>query len=155
MQVNMVFEYKKNDDGHYVCGVCNVIKKNQNTMHYHLKRHEGTMSYECDKCDMKFYQKYTLDTHTKLVHEKKEPSIKCPFDTCNETFHKKEYCRIHIARNHLKKELEKWIVKNETNTYTCGECHKECKSYPSILYHVMDHAKDLDNPSFKDKLAVI
>ena len=80
MQVNMVFEYKKNDDGHYVCGVCNVIKKNQNTMHYHLKRHEGTMSYECDKCDMKFYQKYTLDTHTKLVHEKKEASIKCPFE---------------------------------------------------------------------------
>jgi hypothetical protein len=150
----MVFEYKKNEQGHYVCGICNVVKEKQNTMHYHLQRHEGAATYECDKCDKKFYQKYTLDTHMKLVHEKKDPTIKCPFDSCTETFHKKEYCRVHIARNHLKKLLEPWIVKKDT-TYSCGSCNKECKSYPSILYHVMDHAKESTDTVLRAKLAII
>jgi len=152
----MVFEYKKNEAGHYVCSVCGVTKEKQNTMHYHMQRHEGTMSYECKDCDMKFFQKYTLDTHIKMVHTKKEPEIKCPFADCNERFHKKEYCRVHIARNHIRNMLEPWIVKAEgSKIYSCDCCKKECKSYPAILYHVMDHAKQTNDPVLKARLAVV
>ena len=152
----MVFEYKKNDAGLYVCGICGVTKAKQNTMHYHLQRHEGTLSYECSTCDKKFFQKYTLDMHIKLEHTDKKPSIQCPFDGCNEAFHKKEYCRVHIARNHLKETIDPWILKKEdSKIYTCGCCKKTFKSYPAILYHSMDHAKELSDPILKLKLAII
>jgi hypothetical protein len=152
----MVFEYKKNEAGLYVCDICGVTKAKQNTMHYHLQRHEGTLAYECKDCDQKFFQKYALDNHIKITHKKAEPTIKCAFDGCTEAFHKKEYYRVHIARNHLKDTLEPWILKkDDSKLYTCGCCKKECKSYPAILYHVMDHAKETASSWLKSKLAAI
>jgi len=152
----MVFEYKKNDIGQYVCQICGIVKDKQNTMHYHLQRHEGTLSYECKDCDQKFFQKYGLDNHIKLVHAKKEPILKCTFPSCTETFHKKEYLRVHIARNHVSEIIKPWILKkDDSKVYTCGCCKKQCKSYPSILYHVMDHAKELNDVNMKQRLAVI
>ena len=156
--VSMVFEYKKNEQGHYICGTCGATKEKQNTMHYHMQRHEGTMSYACSSkgCGKKFYQKYALDEHVKLHHSSKpvEPSIKCPWAECKHAFHKKEHCRVHIARNHLKEFLAPWIQKKEgSKVHTCGNCKKEYNSYPAILYHVMEHAKD--DITMKDKLASI
>jgi hypothetical protein len=152
----MVFEYKKNEAGQYVCHICGDVKDKQNTMHYHLQRHEGTLSYECKDCDQKFFQKYALDNHIKLVHAKKEATLKCPFAACTEVFHKKEYLRVHIARNHISETIKPWIIKkDDSKIYTCGCCKKECKSYPSILYHVMDHAKVSADVNLRDKLALI
>lgn len=152
----MVFQYKKNDEGLYVCGICGITKAKQNTMHYHLQRHEGTLSYECTSCDKKFFQKYALDNHVKLEHSKAEPSIKCPFDNCKEAFHKKEYCRVHIARNHLKEMIDPWILKGDSSKeYTCNCCKKTFKSYPAILYHTMDHAKQSNDPLIRQKLTII
>ena len=104
--------------------------------------------------DMKFYQKYALDDHTKLNHSK-EPliQIKCPFDNCEDTFIKKEHCRIHIARNHVKKEIEPLIEKKSSKVHRCIPCNKEFNSYPAILYHAMDHIKIEE--TFKEKLKII
>lgn len=139
---------------------CGETREKQNTMHYHLQKHEGTGKYKCNVtgCDKTFYQKYALDDHCKLSHsiEPAEASIHCPFDTCQKKFHKKEHCRVHIARNHLKEYLAPWIVKSDTSTvHTCGNCKKECNSYSSILYHVMDHAKQTNDPILKAKLLII
>jgi hypothetical protein len=151
----MVYEYKTNEQGFYVCTICSEVKEKQNTMHYHMKKHEGKPSYECKSCDKKFYQKYALDDHIKLNHSK-EPvaEIKCPFDDCDITFIKKEHCRIHIARNHLKKSIEPLIEKKaDSKIHTCIPCKREFNSYPAILYHAMDHMKA--NADFKDKLKII
>jgi KRAB domain-containing zinc finger protein len=151
----MVFQYEKNSDGHYVCGICSEVKKRQNTMHYHMKKHEGKQSYECKSCDKKFYQKYSLDEHVKLTHSK-EPlvEIKCPFDNCSQTFLKKEHCRIHIARNHIKKNLDPLIEKKaDSKIHTCIPCKRDFNSYPAILYHAMDHMKGC--AEFKEKLQII
>lgn len=154
----MVFEYVKNEQGHYVCGTCGAIKEKQNTMHYHLQRHEGVMPYACSMkdCTKKFYQKYALDEHVKLHHSSKpvEPSIKCPWSECTNTFHKKEHCRVHIARNHLKEYLAPLIIKKkDSKVHTCTQCKKDYNSYPAILYHVMEHAKN--DLALKTKLQVI
>jgi KRAB domain-containing zinc finger protein len=151
----MVYEYKTNEQGFYVCTVCSVVKEKQNTMHYHMKKHEGNRSYECESCDKKFYQKYALDDHIKL-HHSTEPlkEIKCPFDNCIQTFIKKEHCRIHIARNHLKSDIEKFIEKKkDSKIHACLVCKREFNSYPAILYHAMDHMKD--DTMLKEKLKVI
>jgi KRAB domain-containing zinc finger protein len=154
----MVFTYEKNADGHYVCGICKEVKEKQNTMHYHLQKHEGKMPHACSHCEKRFYQKYALDDHIKLRHSTKpiEANIKCPFDTCTEKFHKKEHCRVHIARNHLREYLNPWIQKaKDSKIHTCGCCKNTYNSYPAILYHVMDHAKETSDPVLKAKLAII
>ena len=69
----MRFVYFKIDNDDYICKECKFTTPNQNTMHYHLQRHEGTLSYECTSCDKKFFQKYALDNHVKLEHSKAEP----------------------------------------------------------------------------------
>ena len=153
----MVFEYKKNEQGLYVCGVCGETKQRQNTMHYHLQKHEGTMPHACSTCDKRFYQKYALDDHIKQRHSTKPiTKIKCPFDACTQSFQKKEHCRVHIARNHLKERVDSLIQKKkESKVHTCITCKKDFNSYPAILYHVMDHTKDTTDPILKAKLAVI
>lgn len=154
----MVFKYQKNDDGHYVCGICSEVKEKQNTMHYHLQKHEGKMPHACSHCEKRFYQKYALDDHIKLRHSTKpvEANIKCPFDNCSEKFHKKEHARVHIARNHLRDYLNPWIQKKkDSKIHTCGNCNTDFNSYPAILYHVMDHAKATTDPILKAKLAII
>ena len=153
----MVFQYEKNNDGHYVCTVCSVVKEKQNTMHYHMKKHDGKQSYECDSCDKKFYQKYALDDHVKLNHST-EPieTMECPFDNCKHTFIKKEHCRIHIARNHIKAEISKLIEKKkDSKIHECLTCKKEFNSYPAILYHVMDHMKQSNDVAIRGKLVGI
>ena len=154
----MVFKYQKNDDGHYVCGICSEVKEKQNTMHYHLQKHEGKMPHACSHCEKRFYQKYALDDHIKLRHSTKpvEANIKCPFDNCSEKFHKKEHARVHIARNHLRDYLNPWIQKKkDSKIHTCGNCNTDFNSYPAILYHVMDHAKATTDPILKARLAII
>jgi len=151
----MPYDYKKNNDGHYVCTVCAEVKVNQNTMHYHMKKHEGKQSYACKSCDKKFYQKYALDDHVKLNHSTTPiVEIKCPFTDCELSFIKKEHCRIHIARNHLKKNLEPLIEKKkDSKVHCCVACKRDFNSYPAILYHTMDHMKN--DPLYKDILKVI
>ena len=156
----MVYKYQKNEQGEYVCPHCEQTRKKQNTMHYHLQRHEGTMPYACSMkdCTKKFYQKYALDEHVKLHHSSKpvEASIKCPWSDCTNTFHKKEHCRVHIARNHLKDYLAPLIEKKKgSKIHTCTTCKKDYNSYPAILYHVMDHAKEATDLTLKAKLQVI
>ena len=151
----MPYDYKKNNDGHYVCTVCAEVKVNQNTMHYHMKKHEGKQSYACKSCDKKFYQKYALDDHVKLNHSTAPiVEIKCPFTDCELSFIKKEHCRIHIARNHLKKSLDPLIEKKkDSKVHCCVPCKRDFNSYPAILYHTMDHMKN--DPLYKDMLKII
>ena len=141
-----------------MCGICSEVKEKQNTMHYHLQKHEGKMPHACSHCEKRFYQKYALDDHIKLRHSTKpvEANIKCPFDNCSEKFHKKEHARVHIARNHLRDYLNPWIQKKkDSKIHTCGNCNTDFNSYPAILYHVMDHAKATADPILKAKLAII
>jgi len=149
----MVFEYKKNNEGLYVCSICGVTKEKQNTMHYHMKRHEGTKSHQCEHCDHSFYQKIELENHIKIIHKKEEPSIRCSFD-CKSAFHTKAQCRIHIARSHLHeytaKSMHVQVNEGAAKTYTCLLCSKICKSHPSALYHVINHARS--DPLYSDAL---
>ena len=113
-----------------------------------MQKHDGTKKYTCtytnNGCTKKFYQKYALDEHVKMSHSSVavEPTIKCSFPECTSAFHKKDAYRIHIARTHVKDRVKEWIVKKEdSKLYSCELCKAEYKSYPAVLYHVMDHAK--------------
>ena len=79
----MTYSYTKNADGHYICPQCNIVKKNQNTMHYHLKTHESRLPYECSFCKKGFLHASTLELHKRAQHSKEnEKLMNCNVPGC-------------------------------------------------------------------------
>jgi len=135
-------KYTKNKDGEFVCPHCSVVKKKQNTMHYHIKRtHEQNFPYECKQCETtpKFLQKSSYLHHLATIHpENPHPSDKdtnqyaavqfsCP--SCEHKTHTKSNIVIHYVRTHCS-----WIptyAKDEP----CQNCKKTFRSSSAYLYH--------------------
>ena len=134
----MHYTYKKNSDGHYVCPHCNVTKERQNTMHYHMKSHEGRLPFECNFCSKQFLQAYTLEIHKKAQHDKEESRLlKCPVDNCcfKGTVTKSNLL-IHFVRKHCHDAVE-GILTMKDGLYQCKQCNRELKSSTAFYYHAV------------------
>lgn len=136
----MVYEYKKNKNGDFICGHCDFTAKNQSTMHYHLKKHEGSLPHPCKHCDARFVQKGLLDMHIKSRHpetlEKKE-TFKCPCSNCDYEDIRKGNRLIHFLRVHMKDLTLALKVKPSDSIYvaSCKTCTKSFKSMTQFYYH--------------------
>ena len=136
----MPYDYKKNDDGHYVCTVCAEVKVNQNTMHYHMKKHMEELNHVCKVCKKGFLQKQTLDLHMKSKHSElikdSEKKFTCPFDGCEFAALTKGNCIIHCLRVHCQEEIKEIMETNqETKTISCTSCEKTFSSSCGFYYH--------------------
>jgi hypothetical protein len=142
----MPLKYIKNEDGDFVCPDCGVTKKNQNTMHYHMKKHEEQLTHVCKACKKGFLQKQTLDLHMRSKHPElikdaatSEKKFKCPFDNCDFAALTKGNCVIHCLRVHFQDEINNMMTKdNETKMIYCNECDKEFSSSCAFYYHCKD-----------------
>jgi len=134
----MPIKYTKNVDGEFVCPHCDITTKNQNTMHYHMKKHMNDMKHECKHCDKSFLQKQSLLVHMRFKHAdelKEANAFQCPFD-CEFTSPVKGNCVIHIIRVHFQEELKQIMFPQaDTKTVLCGGCHEEFKSNSAFIYH--------------------
>jgi len=127
----MTYVYEKDASGNYVCPHCKVTKKNQNTMHYHMKKHEGHLPFVCPTCKKEFLHKQTLDLHNAARHsDKEEASFKCP--CCPYKTLTKANRVIHFMRKHCEAEVAKF----STAGLTCPSCKKECNCQTAFLYHI-------------------
>uniref|UniRef100_A0A6C0D6S1 C2H2-type domain-containing protein n=1 Tax=viral metagenome TaxID=1070528 RepID=A0A6C0D6S1_9ZZZZ len=136
----MTSKYIKNENGHFICPNCEVVKKNQNTMYYHMKKHEGKLPFECDICQKDFLQKSSLELHKLSKHSttKKETKMfQCVFDNCDFKSITKSNRRIHCLRKHFKEEIDK--IMDENNS--CNSCNKTFQSSTAFYYHVIDCIK--------------
>lgn len=136
----MTLTYIKNENGHFVCPDCNVVKTRQNSMHYHMKKHLEELSHVCKACKKGFLQKQTLDLHIRSKHpELQEEEVKkyaCPFDGCEFAALTKGNCVIHCLRVHFQKEMKaRMKVNAETKSFSCTECNLEFQSSCSFYYH--------------------
>lgn len=138
----MPLKYIKDDQGNFVCPDCGIKKKNQNTMHYHMKKHEEELSHICKACKKGFLQKQNLDLHIRSKHPEllkdsvTEKKYKCPFDNCEFGALTKGNCVIHCLRVHFQDEINNMMTKdNETKTIYCNECEKEFSSSCAFYYH--------------------
>ena len=120
------FIYIKNEDGHFVCPQCGVVKQKQNTMNMHYHTHDETPSHTCKACKKGFLQKQALDLHIQSRHPellKDDDSTKkfqCPFDDCNFSAITKGNCIIHCLRVHFVNKINKIMIKDEdTKTFCC------------------------------------
>ena len=142
----MTFTYIKNEDGNFVCPDCGVIKKRQNSMHYHMKKHQDELNHICKGCKKGFLQKQTLDLHIRSKHpellkQESEPlkRFKCPMDNCTFTALTKGNCVIHCLRIHFQEEMKEVMnVHNDTKTITCNECNTEFNNSCGFYYHCKD-----------------
>lgn len=141
---SMPLKYIKNEDGNFVCPDCGITKKNQNTMHYHMKKHEEQLTHICKACKKGFLQKQTLDLHMRSKHPElikdsantTDKKFKCPFDNCEFSALTKGNCVIHCLRVHFQDEIKNMmIVNNDTKTIECNECATEFNSSCAFYYH--------------------
>ena len=145
-----MLHYIKNDKGEFVCPQCNIVKKRQNSMHYHMKKHLEELDHVCKVCKKGFLQKQTLDLHMRSKHpelEKEEANrFGCPFEDCTFSALTKGNCIIHCLRVHYQEELkEKMQQDPETKVITCTDCDTEFSSSCGFYYHCkkcMDVAHD-------------
>jgi hypothetical protein len=141
----MPLKYIKDEDGNFVCPHpgCGFTKKNQSTLHYHMKKHEEQLDHICKTCKKQFLQKQTLDLHIRSKHPElikddisSEKKFKCPFDDCDFTALTKGNCVIHCLRVHFQDEINNMMTKdNETKLIYCNECNKEFSSSCAFYYH--------------------
>lgn len=133
----MPFKYITNENGHYVCQICSTVKEKMNTMHYHLKNHDGNYSFECNKCTYKCMQKKSLENHILARHnscDEKTKQFKCVFPECSFESFTKGNCKIHCSRKHFKEETDK--IRNDNNS--CSNCNKSFKSNEAFDYHALN-----------------
>ena len=129
----MTYTYQKNAAGEFVCGICGCTKKNQNTMHYHLKAHEGKSPFECTVCKKGFLQSQSLLVHMAARHSTDTKGIQCPL--CPFTTATKANRIIHYVRKHCQEAVAK-ALKQEGENFQCTVCQKELKSNTAFHYHV-------------------
>lgn len=140
----MPLKYVKDEDGNFVCPHpgCGFTKKNQSTLHYHMKKHEEQLDHICKTCKKQFLQKQTLDLHIRSKHpellkeDNAEKKFKCPFDNCEFAALTKGNCVIHCLRVHFQDEINNMMIKdNETKMIYCNQCEKEFSSSCAFYYH--------------------
>ena len=141
-QATMPLKYVKDEEGNFVCPHpgCGFTKKNQSTLHYHMKKHEEQLDYTCKTCKKQFLQKQTLDLHIRSKHPElndiDEKKYKCPFDNCDFKALTKGNCVIHCLRVHFQDEINDMMIKDEeTKMIYCNECQKEFSSSTAFYYH--------------------
>lgn len=139
----MVYVYKKNNEGDFICQHCEFTTPNQSTMHYHFKNHEGSLPYPCKHCDVRFIQKGLLDLHMKARHqdklaEKDKKKFECPHKGCEYKDIRKGNVVIHYVRIHLQELVEKCKGKTtEQGMVTqCTSCSKSFKNMTNYYYHM-------------------
>ena len=147
-------EYKRNDAGDFVCPHCDKVvpKEHQNTMHYHMKLHDGELPHKCSYCKSEFQHKGGLDMHKMARHPERMKSVEkleCPVDKCPYSSITKANLKIHFLRIHCKTQVNA-IKEGSGSDIGCKSCKCHFKSSTAYYYHVGACIKGDAIPHFKE-----
>jgi transcription elongation factor Elf1 len=132
--------YIRNEHGEFVCPTCGVVKKNQSTMHYHMKTHEEALEFKCKVCSKEFIHAQALKTHVEVRHGKgkKTKGVACPVRDCPCESVSKGNCRTHFMRIHCAKETAVLLDRDlKTGDFHCTGCGAEFSSLSAFYYHTV------------------
>ncbi|XP_061176551.1 uncharacterized protein LOC133185393 isoform X2 [Saccostrea echinata] len=153
--------YEMNEEGEFVCGVCNYKTSRKSNWYKHRKKHIGRKTHKCElcnyvaatssnlkrhqnihldvrehqcnQCGQTFRQKIHLERHIKYKHEEK--AVKCPlcdYVCANEN----PDLKVHIKRRHIPVEDDE---AKEAKSYTCAECGLMTYSKRDMRQHMKFH----------------
>lgn len=143
--------YIRTEQGTFICPTCGVVKQRQNSMHYHMKKHQQDPNHTCPHCNKTFLQKQTLELHLRTKHADRllaaggteeaggvfKPSYACPISGCDYQSHTKGNCVIHCLRVHFQEEITPHLrMAQDRRIYTCGHCQNEFQSTTAFYYHI-------------------
>lgn len=135
--------YHRNEAGQFICPTCGVTKERQNSMHYHMKKHQDANTHNCTYCHKTFLQKQTLELHLRnkhadqLAEDTAPPAFSCPFQACDFRSHTKGNCVIHCLRVHFQEEITPHLQQvQERRVYSCLHCQNEFQSTTAFYYHI-------------------
>jgi hypothetical protein len=139
----MNLKYNTTESGEYICHHCQFTAKNQSTMHYHLKKHEGPLPHPCKHCSARFMQKSLLELHIRSRHSEtleKKDTFKCPCEGCHYEDIRKGNRLIHFVRVHMKdlSDTLKTKTDQEGCVTECKCCNKGFKNLTQFYYHASD-----------------
>ena len=140
--------YKRDENGLYLCHLCDYTAKYGSTLHYHLKKkHTGGCPHVCKTCGYTFLHKIALETHVASRHPEVKTNVemfRCPHEGCEYESLTLGNLEIHRARRHyadvVQKNLEIIELDNK-KMYKCLCCQRDFKSSSSFHYHIV---KELD-----------
>ncbi|CAL8121434.1 unnamed protein product [Orchesella dallaii] len=127
----------------------------------HCQRHTGidARNHKCDECSNAFYTKGILNSHVKIVHQKKRPF---PCNICGRCFsskhasnqhinvHLKETpykCRICGIRNNQKQHIKNFHSNSEREGHPCPKCPLILRSELEFYRHYL-----LEHVGLKDDI---
>ena len=136
----MTFEYIRTEDGEYQCPHCPFKKKNQSTVHMHIKaKHTGSFKHKCEHCNYECAARQTLENHVAAKHpdqlQEKVREFACPHEGCAFESLTKAGLRSHYLLKHLSKYTNMYLGKTDTGIQ-CSHCGTGFQSKPSYVYHV-------------------
>lgn len=140
----MPFDYIRTDSGEYQCPHCPFTKKNQSTVHMHIKaKHSGTFKHKCKHCPYECPARQTLENHIAAKHpehlERQVREYSCPHDDCQFECLTKGGLRSHYLLKHLSEYTNKYFGKGEKpeDGVQCTHCGSQFQSKPSFIYHLV------------------
>lgn len=120
---------KKATQTTFECPQCNFSTKQKRSLERHLRAHgEGKKSHVCQVCRSSFNSKKLLETHIFKHHPQCQ---EFPCDLCEKQFISPVVRDKHVKKDHGPPK----------KTYSCTDCHKECRTPKELKTHMDVHTK--------------
>ncbi len=152
-QKKETIRYKRDENGLYLCHLCDFKANYGSTLHYHLKKkHQGNCSHVCKTCGYAFLHKFALETHIASRHpdaNKKVEMFKCNVPNCEFESLTRGNLEIHKARKHCECLVNTYLEVlsvDDKKVYRCHSCQKDFNSGTSFHYHFVKclHMNDIE-----------
>jgi hypothetical protein len=141
------FQYRRTNDGLFMCPHCDYTKKNQSSVNMHINaKHSGPLKHKCEHCNYEAATQQMLKHHltakhpTEVSNAESAKAFSCPCEDCKYECRTKAQLRSHYLLKHMSEWVQKFERKaaREDMACECANCGPNLafKSRPAFLYHL-------------------
>lgn len=121
--------YRKDNQGRFICHVCERTYSTRDTLGRHLVKHTSTKDFKCNFCPREFFFQRDLNVHLKQQHFDPK-KFKC--EICTSEF---------MSNSAMKKHLSMHFEKSK-RMFDCDKCDLSFKTKGVLQNHYRTHTGD-------------